>query len=204
MTTTMKIAGEFTAAEWPELRAGLEAGEAKAWGRGIEILRDRVCGRYLNHARLLLAQPYSGFAVLALDCAVVEALEQFRRGKDETPWKQGKAFFRAFLTQTRLGNHFTPAFADLFYETIRCGILHQAETKAYSLVKKKLAASCVVRQSASGKGLVINARAFHDELEAAVDDYAKALLAGDAGLRKTFIRKMAYVAREQTGVTGVV
>ena len=139
----------------------------------------------------------------AIDCAVVEALEQFRRGADETPCRKGKEFFRDFLTQTRFGRHFTPATANVFYETIRCGILHQAETKADSLVKKK-AAAFVVKQSATGKGLIINARSFHSELEAVLDDYAAALLAGDVVLRTAFIRKMKYVARDPTGIAGVV
>jgi hypothetical protein len=91
----------------------------------------------------------------------------------------------------------------VFYETIRCGILHQAETKADSLVKKK-AAAFVVKQSATGKGLIINARSFHSELEAVLDDYAAALLAGDVVLRTAFIRKMKYVARDPTGIAGVV
>src|ERR1035437_10631269 len=92
--------------------------------------------RYLHHAGELLKRRYSGFAVLAIDGAVVEALEQFRRGEKETPPRKGGEFFRAFLTKTRMGKHFTPEMATLFYETIRCGILHQAETKEDTLVKK--------------------------------------------------------------------
>jgi hypothetical protein len=199
----MKIAAEFTASEWPTLRSNLEAGDAKAWERGVEILRARLCGRYLNQSRALLSRQYSGFAVLAIDCAVVEALQQFRCGAEETPWKKGIDFFQECLTQTRLGKHFTKPTAELFYNTIRCGILHQAETKADSLVKKKMAAF-VVKQSATGKGLTINARRFHEELERAVDDYAEALLSGDVKLRASFITKMKYIAREPNAIAGVV
>ena len=198
----MKIGGDFAAAEWPALRARLEAGEPQAWQRAVEILRARFVGRYLGHAAKLLDRKYSGFAVIAIDCAVVEALEQFRRGVEETPRRKGKEFFQAFLTETRLGSHFTKDTAGLFYDTIRCGILHQAETKADSLVKKK-PGTFVLEQSSSGKGLVINARRFHRELEAAFGDYVAALLSGDPKVRASFITKMKYVAREQTGVAGV-
>lgn len=81
----MKIGGEFRSSEWSVLRQRLEANEPKAWQEAIQLLEDRVAGRYLAHARQLLDRPYSGFAVLAIDCAVIEALEQFRRGAAKTP-----------------------------------------------------------------------------------------------------------------------
>ena len=199
----MKIAGEVGADEWPSLRTRLEVCEARAWQEAVNILRIRFRTRYLDHSRQLLGRQYSGFAVLAVDCAVVEALEQFRRGEPETPRGKGQQFFRAFLTETRFKDHFSETTADLFYKTIRCGILHQAETKEDSLVKKKKA-DFVVELAPSRKGLIINARRFHEELERALEDYATALLEGSADLRASFIRKMNYVARVQPGVEGIV
>ena len=200
----MKVAANFEATDWAGLRARLTSGAADAWKEAVSLLRARICGRYLDQARQLLGRSHSGFAILAIDCAVVEALEQFRRGEKETPRRKGKEFFRDFLTQTRFGKHFSVAAAELFYETIRCGILHQAETKADSLVKKKTSAQFVVQQSPTGKGLIINAIRFHAELEAALDDYAEALLEGHAQLRANFIAKMNYIAKVQPGVAGVV
>jgi hypothetical protein len=158
----------------------------------------------------LLHEPYSGFAVLALDSAVIESLEQFRRGKPETPKRQCGAYFAAFLTQTRLKTHFTPAKAALFYETIRCGILHQAEAKEDSRVKKDSAHPVAVL-SKSGAGLVINARRFHEELEGAFEDYKAGLTSDKPSKareesRAAFIRKMDAIARRPTGagLTGVL
>lgn len=199
----MRIGAEFDKTGWPALRKRLESGHDDAWREGVELLRARICGRYLDHATEILNRQYSGFAVLAIDCAVVEALEQFRRGEKETPWKQGKTYFRTFLTQTRLSKHFTQKEADLFYETVRCGILHQAETKADTLVKKKVA-SFVVHMTASGTGVVINAARFHTELTGAFDDYVAALTTGDPELRKNFIKKLDYIAHFDTGVASVV
>lgn len=198
----MKLAADFDAAEWPALRARLEAGDQAAWTRGADILKKRLHGRYLAHAHALLDRKYSGFAVLAIDSAVVETLEQFRRGTVGTPSKQVRAYFEAFLTETRLGQHFTKETAGLYYTTIRCGILHQTETKADSRVNKKVGAP-VVELSVSGKGLVINARRFHEELEAALDDHAEALASGDAALRDAFVKKMKHVAREDSVATVV-
>ena len=136
----MRIAGEFKAQEWETLRTRLVAGEQAAWHEAVKLLDDRIRGRYLDHARRLLDEHYSGFAVLALDSAVIEALEQFRRGEPKTPNRKSGTFFKTFLTQTRFKAHFTSEEkAGLFFDTIRCGILHQAEAKEDSLVKKSTA-----------------------------------------------------------------
>jgi hypothetical protein len=206
----MRIAGEFKATQWGALRKRLVAGGQAAWHEAVELLDRRIRGRYLGHARRLLDERYSGFAVLAIDSAVVEALEQFRRGKPHTPRGQSGAFFKTFLTQTRFKSHFTEARAKLLFDTIRCGILHQAEAKEDSLVKKGPAHPVAV-PSKSGSGLVINARRFHDELEGAFEDYKKSLLDDtkneDRDDRRTaFIRKMDAIARRPGGgsISGVV
>jgi hypothetical protein len=199
----MKISGEFQAKDWPSLRSRLKADEAKAWEEAVEMLKQRLSGRYLEQARALLDRPYSGFSVLAIDCAVVEALEQFRQGEPETPYKESEDYFKNFLTRGRFNAFFSKDDAGLFYHTVRCGILHQAESKEDTLVKKS-PASFVVQTSPSGKGLIINARRFHEELEGALEDYATALMADEGTLRTSFIKKMNYVARVQSDAGGVV
>ena len=67
-----------------------------------------------------------------------------------------------------------------------------------------LPAPFVVKPSRSGKGIVINAKRFHEELEGALDDYVKALLDGDAPLRKSFIKKMNYISRSYPDEGAVV
>lgn len=96
----MKIGGEFLAKDWPGLRKRLDAGDDSAWGEAVAVLRARVDGRYLKQARQIMDRPYSGFAVLAIDSAVIETLEQFRKGVRETPSRKSGEFFRVFLTTT--------------------------------------------------------------------------------------------------------
>lgn len=190
----MKIGAEFKSNEWPALLNRLESNDAAAWQDAIDLLDHRINDRYLNHSRGLLNKNYSGFAVLAIDCAVIEALEQYRRGMPKTPHKKSKAYFKAFLTTARFKCFFSEDTASLFYDTLRCRILHQAEAEADSLVKRKHAAF-VVKPSSSGAGLVLNTRRFHEELEGAFSDHKAALLQGDNDLRQCFIKKMNYVAR---------
>src|SRR5689334_12702222 len=100
------------------------------------MFEDRIETRYLEHIRSLLPRQTSGFAVLALGSTLIETLEQFRRGKQKTPQRQGKDYFVSFLTQTTFVQHFDPDLARLFYETIRCGLLHQSEAGGTSRIKR--------------------------------------------------------------------
>ncbi len=197
----MKIAGEFKAKQWPRLRKRLGAGDVSAWEEAIVVVRDRLDGRFLKQARQIMDCPYSAFAVLTIDSAVIETLEQFRRGVPETPSGKSGEFFREFLTTTRLKRYFNVERADLFYTTVRCGLLHQGETKLESRVTKK---PFVVRRSRAGKGIRVNARRFHEELEATFEEYVSALLKGDRDLRTAFVKKMGYIARSQPDIAAVV
>ena len=188
----MKIGAEFDNSKWPALKTRLKADEADAWREAVTILENRIGGRYLAHGTLILNRSYSGFAVLAIDCAVIEALQQFREGKKETPWKKVGTYFRRFLTKTRF--KFTDDEADRFFDTVRNGILHQAETKHDTVVNKKQE-KVIIKNTPSGKGIVINARRFHEELVLAFGDYKRALLNGDKTLRENFIEKMNHVCR---------
>ncbi len=197
----MKIGGDFKATKWPGLRKRLDAGDDSAWKEAVVVVRDRIDGRYLKHARRIMDSPYSAFAMLTIDSAVIETLEQFRRGVRETPARKSGEFFRVFLTTTRLKRYFKVATADLFYRTIRCGLLHQGETKSDSVVTKK---AFVVRRSRTGQGIRVNARRLHEELEATFEEYVAALLKGDKDLRTAFVKKMDYIARSKPDTAAVV
>jgi len=81
----------------------------------------------LEHIEVLLKRKTSGFVVLALDCALIETLQQSRLGEEETPMRKGQEHFVGFLTETSFKQYFDGAKAELFYKTIRCGLLHQTK-----------------------------------------------------------------------------
>ncbi len=70
----------------------------------------------------------NGFSIMANCCLLIETLEAFYRGWDNTRNESEKAFLKFF---TRDQNFTEFAIDDLptqFYKNIRCGILHQGET----------------------------------------------------------------------------
>jgi hypothetical protein len=168
------------------------------------MFEDRVETRYLEHIRVLLPRATSGFAVLALDCALIETLEQFRQGKGTTPDKHGKRYFVAFLTQTAFKGHFDEALAKLFYKTIRCGLLHQAEAGGNSRVKRGTDLA-VASYTSDKKGIVVNKDKFHTILETVIHEYVEILRAGtDIKLREAFIKKMNYICRVEAKASALV
>jgi len=65
--------------------------------------------------------------VMALDCLLIETLEQTRKGVAKTPRRQVEQYFVDFFTQTAFQSSFDENKTRRFYKYIRCGILHQAE-----------------------------------------------------------------------------
>lgn len=120
------------------------------WNIAIEIFKDRINGRFLRVSKKLLKECEgdesfsTAFSVMALNCLLIETLQQFYMGSDETP-RPNKEAFVSFLMSSpyfndshknyqkrhkkELGNGFNRDYAEKFYENVRCGLLHQAQTK---------------------------------------------------------------------------
>ena len=103
------------------------------WNLAVDIFKDRFEGRYFNVIKLLERNIYeNGFAIMTLNCSLIDALMQFRNGYPETPEGMNGLEYRKFLRE-QLG--FNGYDAGRFYEEIRCGLLHSAETKNGSYFK---------------------------------------------------------------------
>jgi len=167
------------------------------WQMAIGILEDRFETRYLEHIRFLLKRPTSGFAVLTLDSALIETVEQFRRGEYKTPRYHGERFFVSFFTETAFSKFFSEDSAKIFYKTIRCGLLHQAEAESNSRLKRG-ADLPLVSLTSDHLGIVINTAKFHNLLETCVAEYLSMLRTGrHAEYRQRFLRKMKYICRSE-------
>ncbi len=94
------------------------------------LIRLRFSERYLDPVDPELDNRNThGFAMLAIYCLMVEALESFRNGWKGTQGVKGgcEAAFRSFFQVHNEFADLSPVAAELF-KHVRCGILHQAET----------------------------------------------------------------------------
>ncbi|MBA7632209.1 hypothetical protein ES703_39752 [subsurface metagenome] len=192
----MYISPRYTDGDWRKLTFSTD----DEWQRAIDIFEDRIRGRFLNHISHIEGDTFAGFAVLALDCLLIETLQQFREGVPRTPKRQTKTFFVRFLTKTSFGSYFTnKKLAEMFYEQIRCGILHQAETGGNSKVRTWLLAKpfkthSLIEYTDDKKGLIINRKLFHQQLVREFEAYVATLRRGsNQDLRNNFRQKMNHI-----------
>lgn len=190
----MRISRNYTVDDWKSLDLKSE----DDWNLSVDILKDRLETRYLEHIRELLPRKTSGFVVLALDCVLIETLEQFKRGKRKTPQGRGQEFFVSFLTSSEFGEHFTKDRAKIFYTQIRCGLLHQSEAEGASRIKRG-GSHPLVSDTKDHESLIINKDEFHSLLEKVISTYYESLRMGvDPELRNNFRRKMDSICRVES------
>ncbi len=193
----MRISRNFTIKDWKALDLSVE----ESWEPAVEMFKDRLETRYLEHIRHLLPMKTSGFAVLALDCALIETMENFRRGTRTTPYGKGKEYFVSFLTSPNFAQHFTTERAQIFYKQIRCGLLHQSEAGKLSRIKRG-GSLPLVSDTTDKKSLILNKVLFHDLLEDEIKLYYADLRSGTTPeWRPNFRRKMDGICRIQGSVT---
>jgi hypothetical protein len=184
----MRISRNYKADHWKALTFTSEAD----WQKAVDMFYDRLKTRYLLHIQRLLRHSTSGFAVLTLDCALIETLQQFRKGTRKTPGGEVQQYFISFLTETSFSKHIDEELAKVFYKKIRCGLIHQAEVES-SLVKRSTTLP-MIEFTKDRKGLNINATAFHTQLEQAIDEYADMLRKpGSTEVRTAFRTKMDFI-----------
>lgn len=108
--------------------------KAESWEKAIAIFDDRIRGRHINQIDMLMDNiADNGFSIMALDCLLIEALYQFRCGLKETRRRQSTQYgkFMSDYLNVSLDE------GEAFYQNIRCGILHSAQTKGNSELTDK-------------------------------------------------------------------
>lgn len=153
----------------------------------IRFIHKRFKERYITPLRGDRSEKH-GFCTMAICCLMIETLESFRHGWGDTRGKSKKAFDEFFKwckeNKLELGV-FDPKD---FYKGVRCGILHQGETTNGWRIRRK---GPLYDPSAK----IINATAFHNELENALKRYLSALEESDweSKIWQNLRRKMKHV-----------
>jgi len=155
----MWISRNYKVDDWKALTFNTE----DDWQKAQVIFRDRMETRYLEHIRRILGHHTSGFAAMALDCAVIETMEQFRRGEPKTPYGEGKKYFLSFLTETSFSSDVSKRKARIFCKNIRCGLLQQTEAED-SLIKRNNTRP-LIAFTEDHKGVIVNAKVSHQRFE---------------------------------------
>src|ERR1700738_4039920 len=106
MDPTTELASDFTVARYTALRPHFTSTEpdASAWSEAIDAMRRRIHERFLTPIRELArfddldklpSRP--GFAILALDCLLIDTIQSFREGRVSTGDVSPAHSFKTFL-----------------------------------------------------------------------------------------------------------
>lgn len=217
---------EFRIAAYPDARSGstkywTEEDWSRAvsnadWVTMVKIFKDRIQYRFLEQIEAIEKWSYSGFAMMALDCLLLETLAQFYAGLnssddarrlngDKMPnWEFYQQFLldKSFVLKNTFSGPDAKEKARLFYQTIRCGILHQAETKGSSLIQivNKRDRTVALELLPDRKGLIIYRQRFHELVVEEFVAYCDCLTNNSlVNYRGNFIQKMGYVSHSSGG-----
>jgi hypothetical protein len=130
----------------------------------IRFIEHRLKRRYIVPINAIPPGSKSGFLIMAAVCLLIETLQQFYKGDVKTKGPNADAFKRFFDDERVLFPN-CAAHAEMFYSKIRCGILHQAETKGgYRILFKE-------GHLFDAEEKTINASAFLIAMETCLDNY---------------------------------
>ncbi len=179
-----------------------------SWQTAIKIFEDRIQGRFFNIIDAMLEdckgdQSLSkAFSIMALNCLLIETFQQFYRGVRDTRGETEEAF-KEFLVNSsyfngaagRFGNSFDEKLAKHFYKNVRCGILHQAQTK------KKTALTFFTANlvdNFSQRGWVLyDVHLFTKALKMEYEEYLSRLKNKEEhGLRNNFCKKWSFILKD--------
>ena len=186
----LMLSPSYTEKDWNDAFEGHEQ-----WDAAINIVEDRIKGRWLNAADRLLGEPFAGFAILAIDCIILESLWGFMNGAAFPKGREEQAY-----QQILTGPHFgwTDSQSEDFRQLVRNGLMHDAETRSRWLVKKTVPRDVIVRKDANGD-YALNRTRFHNALKAAFKDWLNKLRSGDPALRGKMRKRMNEVIAKHYG-----
>ncbi len=194
----IKIAPGFSAKQWQGLHLDPGTPGTTDWEKALAMFEARMRRRFFEPAEALIglddarSDKTFGFAILAIDCLVIETLQGFRDGIVNHNGKSKKLFKDFLLRWDAFTNCLQPQanageLAERVYLDCRCALLHSGATDG------------ALRVGVSGPAFrfkdshvqAINRTSFHRALAKEFEGYLLALRNADAKeLREHFKKKM--------------
>lgn len=137
----------------------------------ISIIEHRLSRRFVKTIDNANEKDLSSFMSMAICCLIIETLECFYLGLPDTKKSgEGARVFKSFFNRSK-GDF--PGFFEKskdFYENVRCGLLHQAETMNGWFLKRS---GQIIE--ASGNTKFINGKLFFESTKKSIEKYLSVL-----------------------------
>ena len=207
----MKIAGPNTDKQWAALKKRLESEPSqRLWDLAFRrFYRMRIDTRYLFPIASIHRHDTclgEGFAICTLFCSLIEFLESCERGYNfhyvprggallhyEYDQKQASSYFKDFLkTRKPFSTLVPPKLVDSFYRDVRCGLVHEAQTKSGWVLSSVPRSNALISQQ--GTQITLFRNSLIPALEEYFLDYRRRLLTCQS-TQQAFIRKFDHLCK---------
>jgi hypothetical protein len=151
-----------------------------------DLIETRLIERYIAPFEMKSTLK-SGFSMMAVACLLIETIDCFKQGVDDTRGETKQCFVRFFENEP-LFVAFRTRSED-FYHNVRCGLLHQGETKKGWRINRENDSDLLKLKN-------INAQLFISNLKLVIQNYATDLKQSDFDdsiIWENALKKMNYI-----------
>jgi len=210
----------FSKTMWEKLSQKLDGTDENAWTQAIGVFERRMRERFFSSIDVLFVSDTKpdlspsdstrgdecipGFAIIALCCLLIEALEDFLEDPPARAILAGSCTFpsgpciqppagtnqrfKKFLRRPAFGGAFSDEVAQSFTWGIRNGILHNAETRKWVIWREAPGGKIVAQED---DGYALNRSLFYAALQEEFESYLQELRdPAKKELRQRFKEKM--------------
>ena len=223
----MEIAGKLTIIDWEDLVIILSEKEDENWGLAFHFFEERIKTRYLNPIKAILKLNENvgeGFAIVNLQCSLIEMIESFVNGwiNEENKWKRNNVvitnsdigllektkdpiknvgvFISFFKNRSVLQKYNIEG--DKFFWNVRCALLHETQTKNNWKIRKDIDKTGLSYLEKKEEKIIYREN-FQRDLKLLIENYKKTIVNGDdfdgipaCVLRENFISKFNHICKQ--------
>ena len=227
LNTSLRVAGNLTISNWVELSKNLNYEYNDNWSLAFYFFEERIKTRYINPIKSILAigdDLGEGFAVVNLQCSLIETIESFingwkynykpkgwykTNGQKDTLMNSNQDIFKSFFDKRKpFIDYEKKIYGEEFYQNVRCGLLHETQTKNNWKIKCDTPKSGLAYQEIKNGDIVekiIYRENFQIDLEKLIALYKISIITGVEfdgisafELRENFIAKFNHICKEST------
>lgn len=217
----IEIAGKKTIKEWRELVGTKENPKIdyvsnENWEKIFAFFKERIRTRYINPINVILKmsdKSGEGFAVVNLQCSMIEMIESFINGwvyihkprgwyrnNQKSEVINNSCIFKSFFSNRFIKN--LKIDGGDFYDSVRCGLLHETQTKNNWKIKLDTEKTGLSYEEKDGFKIIYREN-FQRDLEILIKQYETAIINGEEfckinplELRENFISKFNHICKE--------
>lgn len=193
MDETIELASGFKIEDYRRIRKALDNLElSPEWEQVLNAFRRRIRERFLHPINELAKKDKRGnetmrpgFAILTLDCLLIDTIQSFREGRLQDPCLTPSQSFKDFFAMGRFPE-FTRRDVTSFFDQVRNALFHNGETRGKWKIRKDT--TCILSKMRGDR--IINRTLFHSRIILEFRYLCRDLRSSNSEHRRLFLQRM--------------